>query len=342
MKCRFCILVLLFVLSFGCWQTAAGESPCERYGRADAVFLGQLVAAEYEKDSPIVAPRYIFDVVEAFYGIKNQTRVTIDPGSSTYTFRFEKGSSYLVYADEQQASAGKDKNVLSAWFGIYSFEEAAEDLAFLRNLSGQKGMKVTGEIAENISAVADQELTDRAIAGKKIRFTGGANQIFEAITDGAGMYEITLPAGRYKIDLADDDFFRNLFVGIYRPPTVNAKDGGCLNNSFFVTNRSEVHGRITKADGKPLKDTSIELHSEAGEIKSPGYLLAKTNANGYFLFDKIPVGRYYLSVSPDDEKNLSEVFYPGVLDKSRAQIIEVGLGQKIENLQMRLPKKGSR
>src|SRR5262249_14594527 len=41
--------------------------------------------------------------------------------------------------------------------------------------------------------------------------------------------------------------------------------------------------------------------------------------------------------SPSNEQPYPRTFYPGVADRSQATIVEIGLGEKLENIDIRLP-----
>jgi hypothetical protein len=57
-----------------------------------------------------------------------------------------------------------------------------------------------------------------------------------------------------------------------------------------------------------------------------------TNRSGNYAFRRVPPGRYIIGVNlrrePDGRQPFPPTFYPGVLDRPKARIVQLGLGEK--------------
>ena len=341
MKNKFSLLIfslalLFFLGSFA--QVPAYSIPCERYGNADAVFVGKYVQVDDGQDSLIDSKLY-FEIEEAFYGIDNKTRVLIDVGNSIYYQKYKLGDSYLIYATTSN-------NNLSAPWGNSPVENASEDLKFLRNLSTAKdsGMKVFGKISEGVSAVENEELKRKIISNIKIRFQKKdlTKAIFDTFTDFDGKYEITLPAGDYDIEpVFPAQITKHLSLLSKGGKNIKAKDGGCFEKFFWIRNNVSISGRLLYTNGQPVENAFVSIVAEEGKINSSEET-EKTDKSGRFKFEDIPIGRYslvlnYLIDKDDEDGIFPQFFFPSTKEKSKAQQIEIKLGESPKPFEFRLP-----
>jgi hypothetical protein len=108
---------------------------------------------------------------------------------------------------------------------------------------------------------------------------------------------------------------------------------------------STIHGRIVSATGVPLEGVSVDLFYR-GPLRGEDLLLTGSNAitdeDGYFRFNDLAAGQYFIVAGPKLGKSLVPVehstiplenyglvFYPGVSDPHAATPIELGLGQDV-------------
>jgi hypothetical protein len=351
MKHKICLFLLIFcaTLALGNFRAAvAYDTPCERFGDADVVFVGRYVEQGYDVNT-LEDPKLYFEVVEPFLGTVEKSRLLINVGDSIYSLDYKIDELYLIYADELNGELG-------ARWDNKAVSDAGEDLSFLRNLSASDGlgMRVFGDVSEDVSAVANEALKRKIISGVKIRFEkiGAKNVFFETATDFDGNYEIILPPGNYNVEpVLSAPVYRNISVILHRLPRVNAKDGGCLEHSFWLRNNVSVGGKLLYADGTPVEDAFITILAQEGEINSDSTETAKTDKSGKFKFENIPVGRYFLVLNYFDEEDYEadeldkalngrifpRFFYPTTTEKSKAKLIEIDLGQTPKPFEFRLP-----
>lgn len=320
-------------------QVSAYSTPCERFGNADAVFVGKYVEVNNGQASLIDSKLY-FEVEESFYGIDKKTRVLINVGDSLNWQNYKIGDSYLIYAINLN-------NILYAPWGNSPVANVPEDLQFLRNLTAAKGlgMKVFGDIDEDASAVESEELKRKIISNIKIRFRkiDVTDAVLETFTDFDGKYEITLPVGKYRVETIFPSLInKNLSISSVNNENITAKDGGCFEKSFWVRNNVSVSGRLLYSNGQPIEDAFVSIVAEEGEINASEEETEKTDKSGRFKFERIPIGRYHLVLNylideDDDDLIFPQFFYPNTEEKSKAQLIEIKLGQSPKPFEFRLP-----
>jgi len=119
-------------------------------------------------------------------------------------------------------------------------------------------------------------------------------------------------------------------------------DRGCAREDFFAQNDSGITGHVFKPDGTPLAKANVELMPvERETIQRLGGDETWADEKGEYELEEIPPGRYLLGInlssSPSNEQPYPRTFYPGVTDRSTATVIEIGLGQKLKDIDIHLP-----
>ncbi|MEO6390774.1 MAG: carboxypeptidase regulatory-like domain-containing protein [Pyrinomonadaceae bacterium] len=342
-------LLLLAVIAFGC--VAASEviacqcvetlDKCYLVGRADAIFVGKVVAV---KDVPAGIDEvgnelislgdrsFVLRVEERFQGVKSLT-VEIPSGASNCDLRFQLGERYLIYAER-----GEDgKFHTSVCAGSRSLDQADEDLAYLRNLPHPGiGGTIRGMVIGYNPTGGGFMIG--GLPGISVRINGPGKPI-SLFTGADGSFELSgLKPGKYgiKIQLPDHYEQDDLIHGI------KVSDRGCARDYFVAHVNNGLTGTLVDKSGKPLANTHVELISAGEHI--PGWYdsdeQVDTDESGRFVFEKIPPGRYLLGInlrnSPGESLPYLATYYPGVTKREDAQVIEFGLGQKLADRQIQL------
>lgn len=341
------LFALFLMLSLGsfervlaCSLNADLPSVCEMFGKARAVFVGKIISIkELKKENTSSDFEVVFQIQEEFVGVKNSTRVSVFLfGASPEYCGFEKGKVYLVYAHKG------DKFSIDAGTRTRPIAEAEEDLEFLRNLPDRKsGVRIYGTVKQLIKSSLEND-NSQPLSGAKVKIENSDNkeQVFRAKTDANGNYKlVSLPAGSYvvSLDVADKRFVSSSNT------TMKINDKGCVKQDVSVVSKSKITGKVIDADGKPVEHITVEIISI--NVRNPDYYLgdefSQTDSEGVFRADDIPPGLYTISANfnnpPEDEAPFPPTFYPGVSERSQAQILEVSLGQDITDIEFRLPPK---
>lgn len=323
--------------------------PCEAFSGASAVFVGKVLDAEQQNEvknedgttSVYDVGAIRFEVTESFSGAPGR-RVVIHSGTGggDCGYWFKRAVTYLVYAFGKADDLST--NICTRTRPI---PKAEEDLAFLRSLSkkGYGGILygVVNQYAGDLEH-GPSELKG-PMAGIKVTVEGvGARH--ELFTDNHGQYRITgLTPGDYDVRLElppelgaisrGDTVDR--FGSYSGHKKIKVFDRGCTENSFTVQSNGKIGGRLTDAEGKPVKEMKVDLVKADDPEKG---WAAWTDANGKYEFRMVQPGRYFIGINlewvPDDRYPYARMYYPGVAEESSAKAIGVGDGEKLGDLDL--------
>ncbi len=355
-KLTILIFTLFLMLSFGSVKQVLACSPspytppiCEMYGKSGAVFIGKIINIKEIKQENVSSNYEItFQVQENFVGVETNSKVTVILSGSTPEFYcFRKGENYLVYA------SGKDKKFsIDAGTRTRHIKDAGEDLEFIRQLSKQKdGVKISGNVNLIVKSSLEKDNTQpfsgAILIAKK---SDDKNLSFQTLTDINGHYEFNdLPAGSYDIspDFNEESkHFKDKYSGSTNGSSATKiTNKGCSKQDFTIEPKGKISGKVIDADGNPVKNIKVEIISIF--VTDPDYFegseSADTDSNGEFISYNVPPGLYTISVNysnpPEDISPFPPTFYPNVKTRQQAQVFEMTLDGKIENLEFRLPAK---
>jgi hypothetical protein len=346
------LVVWLLLVSVGQASacSCAGKEPvCEAFGTATAVFVGKVVGGKEqreEKDENGAKMKYdvgeiYFKVEEAFIGVKGP-RVVIHSGTggSDCGFWFRRGERYLVYAYGDSAKS-LSTHICTRTRPL-AFTD--EDMAFLHNLPHKgTGARIYGTV---LAVVKDPDPAKRRngkpLSGITVKVEG-AGKALEAITDDAGKYELAgLAPGSYEVYAELPDYY---YKDDYSTRTLKLNDRGCSEEDFIAVNDSSISGQILKPDGSGLLKANVELIplETAENVVLDNIDYDWTDEEGLYTLEKIPPGRYLLGINinstPDDDCPYPRTFYPGVTERSKATVIDVGWGDKLTGIDIQVPPK---
>ena len=113
-----------------------------------------------------------------------------------------------------------------------------------------------------------------------------------------------------------------------------------LLSAFDVS--AQIRGILQKSNGRPLPYVEIELVPVgSNKIVMDYSLFATSGANGKFSFQKVPPGRYTLSVNFDDKPTdlspFSTIFYPNATERTEAEVFEIAASTAIKTVVFKLP-----
>ena len=346
------LLITSAIVLFSCSAevracTCAETRPaCEEFGSAKAVFIGKVIGAKEQRQerepggstTTYDVGEIYFKVEETFLGVKG-ARVVIHSGTggADCGYWFRRGQRYLVYAYGESLEA-LGTNICTR---TRLLANAEEDLEFLRNLPRKgTGARIYGSVAAGLKDPKSSAWrSPTPLEGVTVKIEG-PQRTFDAMTDSKGEYELTgLAAGSYQVHAVVPDYYRQ---DEYWMRKIELNDRGCAREDFFAQNDSGITGHVFKPDGTPLAKAHVELMPvEREAIQRLGGDETWADEKGEYELEKIPPGRYLvginLSSSPDDAQPYPRTFYPGVTDRSRATVIEIGLGQKLKDIDIHLP-----
>jgi hypothetical protein len=227
---------------------------------------------------------------------------------------------------------------------------AGDDLLYLNKLDEVRGKtRLSGTIWFAVEA-------GMGVGGRLVRVVG-EKKTYEARTDASGVYEVyDLPPGTYTVAPEVPAGWKAKDFVLARPPgaartlesprrglsknqvAVEAGRHAGLDIGFDVDNA--IRGFVSGPDGRPLDD--VWLHLVPADGTKGRYLGDRTEAGGAFEIDEIPPGRYVLVVNDDGKVSSSEPFgtlyHPDAARREDATVFEIGVGDFLENVQIRVPK----
>jgi hypothetical protein len=168
--------------------------------------------------------------------------------------------------------------------------------------------------------------------------------LLRAKTDADGNYVIKgLPAGTYYLSFGAPGFIAvtgGTPTGDFKPISVVAGEA-VRNMDFRLVRGGVVSGRVSTKDGGPVVEQQINLvqvdQPPGPSLPTPSYNLdSRTDDRGMYRIFGIPAGRYKVAVGAAIAAYSSfmgkgaykRVFYPDVVDESKARIVEVKEGSE--------------
>ncbi|MGJ5815392.1 carboxypeptidase regulatory-like domain-containing protein [Paludibaculum fermentans] len=359
MIARLAILLLSVLPPALACSCAAPTPACQRIDGIQYAFLGRVLATNETKDAGGGPYWYRFGVDEAFKGIGPEVReLIVDPDSFSSCRRsFELGRLYLIVGRQSPLNglagdAAKAHGALGGARGVpltapivsagqctgtKLAEYATEDLKFLRKYrSGHVQPSVYGSVRIHAD---EQRWEDRlpGLPGTFLHLTGAGQE--QTVTAGAdGRFEISgVAPGTYELTASAPGYF---------PASpeyeVNVPDRGCGFVNIGMFSQGSFTGVVTKPDGSPAPDVSVEYrYASAEALNRPLPLRStRTNDQGEFFFPTVPPGDYHLGVhlesAPSAGERITPAYWPGVASASEAGIIHLALNEQKSGLRLPL------
>jgi len=311
-----------------------------------------------------------FEVDEAFRGTEKGAKVTIfsSTGGGDCGYWFKRGETYVVFASKEGSPS--DSGVSSLTYGgsvqklkpnaerlwtticagTREIKAADEALNYLRNLpkAGAGGM-ILGRIDESIKDYSNENLTGKPMVDAKIKIQqiDGEKKVYYGTSNQNGYFEVKVPIGRYLVlpELSDFLTFSTSYEDEDENKILEIKDQKCGTKIFWVTNNSEIKGKVVDANGKIFTDGSIDLIPFGKNRGDDGfdYKFAIIEDDGTFSFKGVPLGKYQISLNytdnPDDDSPYPTYFYPNTNNRSQAKVFEIGYGTKFNEIVFQMPPK---
>lgn len=343
------LMILAVGSAYGC-SCAGGASPCQDYGRSSAVFIGTPIAVRTVEPKPGRGPEsaeywlrriFKFSIEQSFLGVQpGELEIGTGMGGGDCGYDFKLGQRYVVYAYKNEKSNQLATGICSR---TAPYEKADEDIQFLHTLSSHSpGVTISGEVKRRLHDVAkgDSKVVGPLADLNLVVESDGERR--EIRTDAAGRYTLSgLRPGKYKVTLRLPD---ELFV--YKAEEeITVADRGCATVSYQVKDNGRVSGKVLDPEGQPAKGVILALmDANHADPKKDWGALEQVDDEGRFSFSGLPPGRYLLAVNlsrfprPNEPTNAyPRTYYPGVTDVSKAEVITLGAGESLSDIDLRLP-----
>lgn len=212
--------------------------------------------------------------------------------------------------------------------------DAKIEMRVLREGAPARGVRIIGYVRkpEPFAGMFTPPNAHTPFAGAKISLTGSSGATI-VITNQEGIYEVDgLPLDDYtlRLSLPDTQFARDREV----------KKKALVQNSmseqdFYVVWNGSVEGTVRDIAGGPAR-AWVELQNPDGTSVGPSInSFLRNDKSGPYRIDKIPPGRYILTINPygpSEDSPYAALYYPSAMRAEDAQVLDMAAGQHIKNL----------
>jgi 5-hydroxyisourate hydrolase-like protein (transthyretin family) len=330
-----------------CSCAFGGGAPCQEYWKAEVIFAGTVVGSasvELKEGAYKSQQRLVkFSIGESFRGIQAaQAEVITGWGGGDCGYGFQNGETYLVYARRGEKDTRLYTSICTR---TRLLTEAAEDLDYFRSLPGADARAIIfGRVTKRNHYWKEGENISLPISSAELIVEGNAGSR-EAQTDAKGNYRVTgLTPGAYKVKLKlPEGLVNNNGKEGLAEGSAEVVERGCAEVNFYLDSDTRVSGRVVDAVGQPAANIRLEMRGASPDASNINtFLNTQADAEGRFEFKMVPPGDYLLGVNIMDWSSgatspYPRTYYPGVALKEQAGIIRVKEGERLSDIEMRLP-----
>jgi hypothetical protein len=237
-----------------------------------------------------------------------------------------------------------------------SIEGAAADLLYLNKLDKVSGKtRLSGTLYfdsyQGLAVVPER-------AGRKIRVMGN-DKNYDLKTDENGVFEIyDLPPGNYRVALREkvNGWKANRLELSYLRDRNDREDGNKPFTEYPVRLEEKKHtvldfrfkidnalrGKVFDPNGKTMKNVCVKLYPPTGIMtRNFPYRTDCTDESGKFTIEEVPSGSYILVANENGKitgnQPFETLYYPGVAERDKADLITIGLGESRADLNFFIP-----
>jgi hypothetical protein len=329
---------------------ALGPKPTvlQAYDESDVVIIARAVSVEKlsdQSEKPRLATLVTSTTVQVEKVFKGNLRagdkIVFGQGNGlrcTWVFYEDAiGKEYLFYLN----SPAQDEKL---WYeyGLgrsHRLQHVADDLLYLNKMDKVRGRtRISGTLD-------DDGLAGLSLEAQPIRIIG-KNRTYVARTDKNGVYELyDVPPGRYVLEPQLKFGWKVDAFSLTRPSTrLERIPGRRPSNRVAFTLRPRSHfgvdlrlklsnhvsGTIYDSNSKPMPGVCVSL-VPANDDGRPA-CNSFTDQLGRFQIDAVAAGTYMMILNDENEIIFPKLYYPGVPEREKAEVITLKHGESLNNL----------
>lgn len=346
------LLLLAPSVAAACSCGGAGVRPCAAYWKARAVFTGVVTeVAESgvrhgggESVRPFYYKLVRFKVQDWLRGPRRgAAQVLTAPRAADCGYKFIPGGRYLVYAEERTDG----RLYTSVCAATKPLAEAGADLSFINGLPTAPPLAaIYGNVEFSGRDMKDSSFRAEPAAGLRVLVEGGGLRR-ETLTDARGDFAFErLPPGSYSVRPIYPEHAR----GHVDTTPFELRARQCREVGYLPWWDGRIRGRVLDGDGRPVSGLRVWLISPELDVSVRANLMHSmwviTDEGGNFELTNVPRGRYQLVINltgdtaEDNTHGHPRTFHPGVKDRARASVIQLGGGEWLTVPDFRLGREG--
>lgn len=315
-------------------------------------------------------------VDEAFKGIdEKQATIFTGGGGGDCGFHFKVGEKYLIFAFPLDKSSA-DNVIAATVFGnpkppakkaivgaamstnictLTSYLSQAHDrLEMIRAFrEGKSAPRIYGSIYEYAYDF------DGGISPNFVGVMSGVGVVaegekgrFEAKTDEIGRFSIkNLPPGKYTVKYLLPPTHTTLWSWdrLSFPLELKSSEDS-VELMLAAQIQATISGKVLDWQGKPVGEqvqlSLIPVEAADKPVGKVPHRSEYTRKNGNYVFDGVKPGKYILGVNvaeaPARNTPFPKTYFPSASDVSKAKVIEIAVGQKLADIDLKMPKELAR
>lgn len=306
------LLLLLLAaegVGLGCWCLGSG-SVCAQARGSEAMFVGRAMTdsgPEWGRRAVKVRVEEALRNVPAGLG-----EMEIDSSFGTTCYgRLEAGKRYVIFAWRQDGTW--KTNVCAGNFEVAGHEHM---LNALREAARGGESRIVGRVARRTGPYA----SGAGVGGARV-VARSEGRSYEALTDGAGVYELRgVEPGRYRFEVTKAGFaadesdqktwngrlVRNAATGVIGPEeadrgSVVVSEGGCEVWDLGLWADGRIAGTVRGSEGKAVAGVEVRVYpfDEKGKRESQALRTGVTDGEGRYEVKPLPAGEYVVGVNAD-------------------------------------------
>jgi hypothetical protein len=332
-------------------------SPCAHFEVADAVFSGRVTSIKEEfvettllgklekVRSSLTARFEIYQVYKGLPTISRTIEVATGGGGGDCGYHFEEGEEYFVMGHSVEGIVAT--GICS---GTRPLDDAADRIELIEALLRDRPeTRIFGTIIldpPQFGRKSYEPGSSKPLSGIRVEARGDSGLFFD-VSDANGRFRMkNIPQGKYEVrpflppthsGYLGLDLSEQVEIGL---------PGKCAVEMYLLAQLNGViRGRLYDSDGRPIgRNTEVSLLSADSAGKSRADIIGGstwTEEDGTYEFNGLPPGRYIVGVGilrpPNSTSRYSDIYYPNASNLRGAHVLTLGEGQKINDINFRLP-----